>query len=478
MRQDFQFIDIARQEPVKQPEAKRRTQFIEIYQPLAQPQVSEQASRCLDCGNPYCEWKCPLHNYIPNWLKLAEQGRILEAADLVHETNTLPEICGRVCPQDRLCEGACTLNDEFGAVTIGNVEKYITDTALAQGWRPDLSKVTPRTERVAVVGAGPAGLGCADILARNGIEAVVFDKYPQIGGLLTYGIPAFKLDKSVMAKRRTVLEGMGIEFRLNVTIGKDLPFEALLDEYDAVFLAMGTYTAMQADLPGEDAEGVYQALPYLIGNTHKLMGSHSPETPFLNLEGKRVVVLGGGDTAMDCVRTAKRQGAASVICAYRRDEANMPGSRREVQNAREEGVNFLFNHQPTAIKTVDGVAVGIECVQTRMGSADTGGRRKAEPIPGSEVLLQADAIIVAFGFQPSPAPWFADFDIALDRWGRVKAGKHGDNPFQTSNPKVFAGGDMVRGSDLVVTAIAEGRDAAMGMLNYFAQAREDLDKAG
>lgn len=467
MSNDFQFIEVGRKDPTKHPAAKRATQFIEIYQPFAQPQVAEQADRCLDCGNPYCEWKCPLHNYIPNWLKLAQQGRIMEAADLVHETNTLPEICGRVCPQDRLCEGACTLNDDFGAVTIGNVEKYITDTAIAQGWRPDMTKVTARPERVAIVGAGPAGLGCADILSRNGVKAVVFDKYPQIGGLLTYGIPSFKLDKSVMATRRSVLEGMGIEFKLGVTIGKDIAFESLLAEYDAVFLGMGTYTAMKAGLEGEDAQGVYQALPYLIGNTHHLMGTQDAQTPYLNLEGKRVVVLGGGDTAMDCVRTAVRQGASSVICAYRRDEANMPGSRREVQNAREEGVEFLFNRQPVAIKTQDGKVIGIECVETAMGKADGTGRKRAEAIAGSEQLLEADAIIIAFGFQPSPAPWFADHGIEIDQWGRVKASKLDENPFQTSNPKVFAGGDMVRGSDLVVTAIAEGRDAAQGILNYF-----------
>ncbi|GIU41703.1 glutamate synthase subunit beta [Shewanella colwelliana] len=467
MSNDFQFIEVGRKDPTKHAAAKRATQFIEIYQPFAQPQVSEQADRCLDCGNPYCEWKCPLHNYIPNWLKLAQQGRILEAAELVHETNTLPEICGRVCPQDRLCEGACTLNDEFGAVTIGNVEKYITDTAIAQGWRPDMSKVTARSERVAIIGAGPAGLGCADILARNGVKTVVYDKNPQIGGLLTYGIPAFKLDKSVMATRREVLEGMGIDFKLNVTVGQDLGFDALLEQYDAVFLGMGTYTAMQAGLDNEDAQGVYQALPYLIGNTHHIMGTESTESPYLSLEGKKVVVLGGGDTAMDCVRTAVRQGAKEVICAYRRDEENMPGSRREVQNAREEGVQFLFNRQPTAIKIEAGVVTGIECIETQLGEPDDSGRRRPQPIEGSEQLIDADAIIIAFGFQPSPAKWFADYDIELDQWGRVVAPKVADNPFQTSNPKVFAGGDMVRGSDLVVTAIAEGRDAALGILNSF-----------
>ncbi|TVL46870.1 glutamate synthase [Shewanella algae] len=466
MSNDFQFIEVGRIDPSKQAISRRKTEFIEIYQPFAQAQVDQQADRCLDCGNPYCEWKCPLHNYIPNWLKLAKQGRILEAADLVHETNTLPEVCGRVCPQDRLCEGACTLNDDFGAVTIGNVEKHITDTAIAQGWHPDMSQVTPRSERVAIIGAGPAGLGCADILARNGVKAVVFDKYPQIGGLLTYGIPAFKLDKSVMATRRSVMEGMGIEFRLGVTVGQDIPFAELLANFDAVFLGMGTYNAMQAGLPGEEAEGVIQALPYLIANTRELMGQADPAQPYIDLKGKKVVVLGGGDTAMDCVRTAVRQGAESVICAYRRDEENMPGSRREVQNAREEGVEFLFNRQPVAIATDDGKVKGVEFVETALGNADASGRRRPEPIPGSDQLLDADAVIVAFGFQPSPAPWFAEFDIALDQWGRVKAEKEAANPFQTSNPKVFAGGDMVRGSDLVVTAIAEGRDAALGILNF------------
>ncbi|QLE84563.1 MULTISPECIES: FAD-dependent oxidoreductase [Shewanella] len=469
MSNDFQFIEVGRKDPTKHPVQQRATQFIEIYQPFAQPQVKEQADRCLDCGNPYCEWKCPLHNYIPNWLNLAKQGRILEAADLVHETNTLPEICGRVCPQDRLCEGACTLNDEFGAVTIGNVEKYITDTAIAQGWRPDMSKVTARTERVAIIGAGPAGLGCADILARNGIKAVVYDKHPQIGGLLTYGIPSFKLDKAVMATRRSVMEGMGIEFKLGVTIGEDIDFQTLVDEYDAVFLGMGTYTPMQARLEGEDAQGVHQALPYLIGNTHHVMGTQSDDAPYLNLAGKQVVVLGGGDTAMDCVRTAVRQGASKVTCVYRRDEENMPGSRREVQNAKEEGVEFLFNRQPTSIKTEDGVVTAIECIETALGEPDDSGRRRPQPIAGSEQLIATDALVIAFGFQPSPAKWLGDFGIELNEWGLVTAPKVADNPFQTTNAKVFAGGDMVRGSDLVVTAIAEGRDAAMGILNYLSE---------
>lgn len=466
MSDDFQFLNVERQDPVKHPVKRRQTQFIEIYQPFLQQEVNDQADRCLDCGNPYCEWKCPLHNYIPNWLKLAKEGRIMEAADLVHETNTLPEICGRVCPQDRLCEGACTLNDEFGAVTIGNVEKYITDTAISQGWRPDLSKVTPRPEKVAIIGAGPAGLGCADILARNGIQVVVYDRHPQIGGLLTYGIPSFKLDKNVISTRRTVLEGMGIVFKLNTEIGTDISFDNIINDYDAIFLGLGTYTPMTGNFINQETQGVYQALPYLIGNTCHIMGTYNTNYPYINLNNKNVVVLGGGDTAMDCVRTAIRQNANSVTCVYRRDEINMPGSKREVVNAKEEGIDFLFNRQPVSIEIQNQKVIGLNCIQTQLSQPDETGRCRPEEIKGTEELIQADAIIIAFGFQASPAQWFSQANINVNEWGLVQANKHTENPFQTSNPKVFAGGDMVRGSDLVVTAIAEGREAAMGILNY------------
>ena len=340
---------------------------MEIYEPYSEQQVAEQSHRCLECGNPYCEWKCPVHNFIPNWLKLVAEGNIFEAAELSHQTNTLPEVCGRVCPQDRLCEGACTLNDGFGAVTIGASEKYITDTALAMGWRPDLSAVVPTDKKVAIIGAGPAGLGCADVLARNGVESVVFDRYPEIGGLLTFGIPEFKLEKSVMTLRREIFEGMGIEFRLNTEVGTDITPGELMDQYDAVFLGMGTYTYMRGNFPGEDLPGVYEALPYLVGNVNHNLGFEQEADDYVNLKGKRVVVLGGGDTAMDCVRTAVRQQAEHVICAYRRDEANMPGSRREVKNAREEGVEFLFNRQPIEVVEYFGQACGIKMIQTQLG---------------------------------------------------------------------------------------------------------------
>ncbi|WGK61292.1 FAD-dependent oxidoreductase [Halopseudomonas sp. SMJS2] len=465
LNNDFQFIEVGRKDPKKRPLRHRKTRFVEINEAYKPQEAAEQSHRCLECGNPYCEWKCPVHNFIPNWLKLVAEGNIIEAAELSHQTNTLPEVCGRVCPQDRLCEGACTLNDEFGAVTIGSVEKYITDTAFAMGWRPDMSQVVPTGKRVAIIGAGPAGLGCADVLARAGVSPVVFDRNPEIGGLLTFGIPEFKLEKTVMSRRREVFAGMGIEFRLNTEVGKDVTIDQLLSEYDAVFMGMGTYTYMKGGFPGEDLPGVHDALDFLVANVNRNLGFEKSADDFVDMHGKRVVVLGGGDTAMDCNRTSIRQGASSVTCAYRRDAQNMPGSRKEVKNAKDEGVKFLFNRQPIAI-VGDGKVEGVKVVETRLGAPDERGRRSPEPIPGSEQILPADAVIIAFGFRPSPAPWFAEVQVQTDDQGRVIAPEQAQYKFQTSNPKVFAGGDMVRGSDLVVTAIWEGRQAAEGILDY------------
>ncbi len=466
MNNVFQFLDVDRREPEKKPIDLRTAQFVEIYEPYSEPQVQEQAHRCLACGNPYCEWKCPVHNYIPNWLQLISEGNLFEAAELIHQTNSLPEVCGRVCPQDRLCEGACTLNDGFGAVTIGATEKYIADTALALGWRPDLSKRIWSDKKVAIIGAGPAGIGCADVLVRAGVKPVVFDRYPEIGGLLTFGIPEFKLEKSVMQRRRSVLEDMGVEFRLNTEIGRDISIEQLLEEYDAVFMGMGTYTYMKGDFPGEDLPGVYDALPFLIANVNHNMGWEKDPAEFISVKNKRVVVLGGGDTAMDCNRTSIRQGALSVTCAYRRDEANMPGSRREVTNACEEGVEFLFNRQPVEIIGDRRGVKGVKLVTTQLGEPDDKGRRRPEVIAGSEEILDADIVLVAFGFRPNPAAWFDQADIKVNGWGGVIAPEKQPYRFQTSNPKIFAGGDMVRGSDLVVTAIWEGRQAAEGILDF------------
>lgn len=465
LNNDFQFLDVGRQDPTKKDMDTRRHKFVEIYQPFTKDEVANQSHRCLACGNPYCEWKCPVHNFIPNWLKLISEGNIFEAAELSHQTNSLPEVCGRVCPQDRLCEGACTLNDGFGAVTIGSAEKYIADTAFAMGWKPDMSKVIWTSKKVAVIGAGPAGIGCADVLVRNGVKPVVFDKYPEIGGLLTFGIPEFKLEKSVMTRRRKIFEEMGIEFRLNTEVGKDITMEELLRDYDAVFMGMGTYTYMKGGFPGEDLPGVYDALPFLVANVNRNMGFEKNPEDFISVKGKKVVVLGGGDTAMDCNRTSVRQGATKVTCAYRRDEENMPGSKREVANAKEEGVQFLYNRQPVEV-VGNGKVEGVKVVTTQMGEPDAKGRRSPVVVPGSEEILPADVVLIAFGFRPNPQPWFETNGVKTNDWGGVIAPEHQQFKFQTSNPKVFAGGDMVRGSDLVVTAIWEGREAAQGILDY------------
>ena len=465
MTKNFEFVEVPRQDPAKKAAEVRIKDFREIYGQFDPKHAVVQASRCLGCGNPYCEWKCPVHNYIPNWLKLVEEGNIEEAAELSHRTNSLPEICGRVCPQDRLCEGACTLNDGFGAVTIGSIEKYITSEALKRGWRPDMSGVKPSGKRVAVLGAGPAGLGCADVLVRNGVEPVVYDRYAEIGGLLTFGIPEFKLEKEVVRTRRKLMEEMGVKFVLNTEIGKDIAFQQLLDEYDAVFLGMGTYTYMKGGFPGEQLPGVYEALPFLISNVQRCLDMLKNPADFIDMKGQQVVVLGGGDTAMDCNRTSIRQGAESVTCAYRRDEANMPGSKREVANAKEEGVEFLWNRQPVEI-VGDGKVEGVKVVTTELGAPDARGRRTPQVVPGSEEIIPADRVIIAFGFKPNPAPWFSQFEIGCDERGRVRAPALGQYKHQTTNPKVFAGGDMVRGSDLVVTAVFEGRNAAEGILDY------------
>jgi glutamate synthase (NADPH/NADH) small chain len=463
----YQFIDVQRVDPRKKPISARKQSFVEIYEPFSETQVNSQADRCLDCGNPYCEWKCPVHNYIPQWLKLIRTGRILEAAELSHRTNSLPEVCGRVCPQDRLCEGSCTLDEEFGAVTIGNIEKYITDTAFKMGWKPDMSYVVWSDKKVAIIGAGPAGLGCADILVRNGVKPVVFDRHPEIGGLLTFGIPSFKLEKEVMQKRREIFTEMGVEFKLNTEVGVDITLDEILAEYDAVFLGVGTYQSMRAGFENEDADGVFDALPFLIGNTNRVMGYAEDKQAYIDMANEKVVVLGGGDTAMDCVRTSIRQGATKVTCAYRRDEENMPGSKREVKNAREEGVEFTFNVQPKGIVIDEhGKVAGVKMVKTQLGEPDENGRRRAEEVAGSEHVIEATKVLMAFGFKPHKMDWLEPYGVEINHWGGINAPEKGEFTHQTTNPKIFAGGDIVRGSDLVVTAIFEGRNAAEGIMDY------------
>ncbi|MGB0496467.1 MAG: FAD-dependent oxidoreductase, partial [Kangiellaceae bacterium] len=390
---------------------------------------------------------------IPNWLELSKNGQFESAAELMHETNPLPEICGRVCPQDRLCEQACTLHTGFGEVTIGEIEKTITDKALANNWRPDLSNIKSSDKSVAVIGAGPAGLGCAELLARNGVKVIVYDRYPEIGGLLTFGIPGFKLEKDVIRKRRQFLEDLGIEFRLNVNVGEDLSIEEIRDKNDAVFLGLGCYTSLHGDLKGRNHNGVIKALDYLVGNIKHQEKYKINGCDYENMQGKKVLVLGGGDTAMDCVRSAVRQNADSVTCVYRKDKAAMPGSPREVQNAIEEGVEFIFNHQPTEILEENDRVTGVlfDITNTDL------------PKSSDAVILQADIVIIAFGFSASPPSWIDDLGVKTNQNGLVKTDKN----TLTSVCNIYAGGDMVSGADLVVTAIAQGREAARDILESF-----------
>jgi glutamate synthase (NADPH/NADH) small chain len=470
----FAFLDRAREDPDVYPLKIRKTEFREIYKPYDQQEAASQAERCLDCGNPYCEWKCPVHNYIPNWLKLAGEGRIMEAADLCHETNSLPEVCGRICPQDRLCEQACTLATGFGAVTIGAIERYIVDEALKQGWRPDLSHVQTKPWSVGIVGAGPAGLACADILTRNGISVTVYDRYPEIGGLLSFGIPDFKLELKVMRQRREILEGAGVHFKLNCEIGRDIQANELENMHDALFFGLGTYKPVEASLPGMEKGGIVPALEYLIGQTGHLYDLDLPGYPHIDLSGEHVLVLGGGDTAMDCVRTAIRQGAASVHCVYRRDQQNMPGSQREVKHAMKEGVKFEFNSQPLRLVHGDRKLTGLEIIRTRLISSDDG-RARPQVISGSEQVIPATTLIFAFGYRPSPPPWLQALDVNTKEGGLVRM----DNklPGQTSNPSIFAAGDMVRGSDLVVNAIADARETALSIIQYLEMQQPQLKRA-
>jgi glutamate synthase (NADPH/NADH) small chain len=470
----FAFLDHAREDPDVYPLKIRKTEFREIYKPFDPEEAASQAERCLDCGNPYCEWKCPVHNYIPNWLKLAGEGRIMEAADLCHETNSLPEVCGRICPQDRLCEQACTLQTGFGAVTIGAIERYIVDEAIKQGWRPDLSHVQTKPWNVGIVGAGPAGLACADILTRNGISVTVYDRDPEIGGLLSFGIPDFKLELKVMRRRREILEGAGVHFKLNCEIGRDIQAHELENMHDALFFGLGTYKPVEASLPGMEKGGIVPALEYLIGQTSHLYGLDLPGYAHIDLAGEQVLVLGGGDTAMDCVRTAIRQGAASVHCVYRRDQQNMPGSQREVKHAMKEGVKFEFNSQPLRLIHGDRKLTGLEIIKTRLISSEDG-RARPEGISGSEQVIPATTLIFAFGYRPSPPQWLAALGVETNEGGLVTMEKK--LPGQTSNPAIFAAGDMVRGSDLVVTAIADARETALSIIQYLELQQPQLKRA-
>ena len=465
----LQFVTRGKEMPEKRDATVRSQDFGEIYREFAAQKAAEQAGRCSQCGVPYCQSHCPLHNNIPDWLRLTAEGRLQEAYELSQATNTFPEICGRICPQDRLCEGNCVIeNSGHGTVTIGAVEKYLTDTAWDNGWVKPIHPTTNRAESVGIIGAGPGGLAAADVLRRRGVQVTVYDRYDRAGGLLTYGIPGFKLEKDVVQQRISQLELGGVQFMLNCTVGEDLSFDAIRGKHDAVLIATGVYKTRELQGPGSGNAGIVRAIDYLTASNRKGFGDDVPEydSGELNAEGKRVVVIGGGDTAMDCVRTAIRQGAVSVKCLYRRDKANMPGSQREVQNAEEEGVEFVWLAAPkgfTGNAAVDGVVVE----KMRLGAPDASGRQSPEVIEGADWVEPAELVVKALGFEPEELPklWGVE-ELAVTRWGTIRADFR---THATNLPGVYAVGDIVRGASLVVWAIRDGREAADSILEYLAQ---------
>ncbi|MBP9950808.1 MAG: NAD(P)-dependent oxidoreductase [Cypionkella sp.] len=465
----LKFVALGKEMPEKREATQRGADFDEIYRQFAADKATEQAGRCSQCGVPYCQSHCPLHNNIPDWLRLTAEGRLEEAYELSQATNTFPEICGRICPQDRLCEGNCVIEQAgHGTVTIGAIEKYLTDTAWERGWVKPIKARSERLESVGIIGAGPGGLAAADVLRRAGVQVTIYDRYDRAGGLMTYGIPGFKLEKSVVMQRIEQLEAAGVRFVPNCAVGVDLTFEAIRGSHDALLIATGVYKARDIDAPGVGARGVVKALDYLTASNRKNFGDDVPDFDdgTLNAEGKRVVVIGGGDTAMDCVRTAIRQGAQSVKCLYRRDRANMPGSQREVQNAEEEGVAFVWLSAPngfTGGTEVDGVMVR----KMRLGVPDVSGRQVPDVIEGADYIEPADLVVQALGFEPEDLPtlWGVP-ELAITRWGTIKADFRSH---ATNLPGVYAAGDIVRGASLVVWAIRDGREAADAILEYLSQ---------
>jgi len=460
------FPSVGQDYPEKRSAGERAADFAEISRAYQVAKAEEQSSRCSQCGVPYCSTHCPLHNHIPDWLRLTAEGRLREAYELSNATSTMPEICGRICPQDRLCEGNCVIEfSGHGAVTIGSVEKFITDTAWEEGWVEPLTPGPDRGQSVGIIGAGPAGLTVADLMRAKGYEVHVYDRHDRMGGLLTYGIPGFKLEKHVVMRRVDRLRDGGVVFHPNFEVGRDATLEELRRRHDAIVIATGVYKPRAIKAPGVGTAGVVESLDYLTASNRKGFGDEVPafDDGTYNALGKNVVVVGGGDTAMDCVRTAVRQGAASVRCLYRRDRANMPGSQREVKNAEEEGVEFVWLSAPEAFHGTETVS-GVQVAKMRLGDPDASGRRAPEPDPGSEYRLDADLVIKALGFDPEELPRLFDApELSVTRWGTVRVDH---KTMMTSLDGVFAAGDIVRGASLVVWAVRDGRDVSDRMHEF------------
>nr|WP_157022810.1 NAD(P)-dependent oxidoreductase [Zongyanglinia huanghaiensis] len=462
----LKFVQIERDMPEKRAAEVRKEDFDEIYAEYAATKAAEQSSRCSQCGVPYCQSHCPLHNNIPDWLQLTATGRLEEAYQVSQATNTFPEICGRICPQDRLCEGNCVIEQSgHGTVTIGTVEKYITDTAWDKGWVKPAAPAAERSESVGIIGAGPGGLAAADMLRQAGVQVTVYDRSDRAGGLLMYGIPGFKLEKDVVQRRNDLLADGGVKFELNCAIGEDISFDELRAKHDAVIIATGVYKSRDLAVPGSGSEGIEKAIDFLTVSNKKSFGDEVAEftSGQMNADGKRVVVIGGGDTAMDCVRTSIRQGATSVKCLYRRDRANMPGSQRETQNAEEEGVIFEWLSAPKGFTTEDGKVSGVMVQKMRLGQPDASGRQAPEVIEGADYVEEADLVIKALGFEPEDLPtlWNQP-ELPVTRWGTIKAAY---TTGATDMDGVYAVGDIVRGASLVVWAIKDGRDCAEAIIS-------------
>ena len=462
----LKFVNLDQQNPPKRSVDQRKTDFKEIYDEYINKKAKEQSSRCSQCGVPFCQVHCPLHNNIPDWLKLTAEGRLQDAYELSQSTNNMPEVCGRICPQDRLCEGNCVIEQSgHGTVTIGSVEKYITDTAWEKGWVKPIKVEKQKKQSVGVIGAGPAGLACAEELRKLGYQITVYDRYDRPGGLLIYGIPNFKLEKFVVERRTKLLKDSGIKFKQNFEVGKDATLEQLKEKHDAVLIATGVYKPRNVDIEGNNLGNIFPAMEFLTASNKKGLGDKVKlfDDGTLNAENKKVVVVGGGDTAMDCVRTAVRQNAKSIKCLYRRDRENMPGSAREVGNAIEEGVEFLWLSSPKKFIGQKNVKA-VEVQKMKLGDPDSSGRKKPVIIENSNYELEADIVIKALGFDPENLPkLFNSENLAVSKWGTIKIDL---TSMQTNIPGVFAAGDIVRGASLVVWAIRDGRDAAVQIEKY------------